>query len=135
MANKINEMVNHLEFLGYAITKLEKKTEKGPQLYIAKNPKKWSVAFWEINKEVVIYQINIMTDKKPTQPMDAFINLANEKLNITKVYHAMDEGNVSLRFEAFWFGEYAKSTFGVFLDYLTNDIQIFEKLDEKKLFF
>jgi hypothetical protein len=135
MKNKAEAICDHLEFLGFTIKKFEKKEEKNPQIYAALHPKKWNIVFWEVNPDLVMFQISVDTGKKPNKEMDACVNAANQKLFITKTYHHLIEGKTSLKFEVFYVGEYAKSLFGVFLDSFLNDVKGFKAIDVKKAFF
>ncbi len=135
MKNTTEEMASHLEFLGYTIQKPQKKEPKNPQIYAATHAKKWNLVFWEIAPELVMFQVSIAIAKKQTKEMDACVNRANEKLFIAKTYYYLADKKITLRFEAFYTGQYSKSIFGAFIDALLNDVQTFRLQDSQNAFY
>lgn len=130
----IKQMADHLEFLGYEIEKLDIEGER--EYIVARHVKNNNIMFWEMFLNFVMLKVSLTTKKKPSASIDAFINEANKKLDIAKIYYDIEDNILTLRFEAVYIGKYIKGNFGQFYEIFENDQKIACSLDSfSKLFF
>lgn len=120
----LRSMANHLEFLGYGISRLE--LAKNTEWVVAKHEDKNNWVFHQAVEGVTFVQVRISTEKKHSAQMDKAVNALNSVLDISRFYYAIEDGFVELRIEAIYLGAYSKDLFSKFYD-------LFEK-DQKRLF-
>jgi hypothetical protein len=123
MNKKIDNIINHLEFLGYKIEKVTPEKEGGKELIMALHDQKNNLLFWEMLPNFVLFRISLSSTKTHIPEMDDFVNRANKILNISKIYTEIgkNEDNVTLVFEMIYIGDYSKEIFSQFLDHFTKD--------------
>lgn len=121
MNNLLDQLGNHLEFLGYKIEKQEPKADSNRLLIIASHSKNNNIVLFEMSPGFVLLKVSLTTQRKPTPEMDAFINEANKKFDISKFYYDVDSELAIIRFEAIYTGIYSKELFGQFVDFFQKD--------------
>lgn len=123
------DIANHLEFLGYKVTKedISENETNGKYLFLAKHQKLNNVVFFNILDNSIIFKVTLTTVKKMTNEMFKYVNLANEKyLNFCKVFVNENEDNkTQLVFEVVYSGGYNKEVFSEFFNEFTADQQRF----------
>lgn len=122
-SNFHKEIIDHLEFLGYEIDKLE---AKQGYLYLAKADKKSNLLVSILNKTTVISARWSGFQVKALKSKDFFetINKVNQ-IVLSKWYYQVDEKNdeLLLIIEADYY-DYNKSTFGSFIEEFEKEIQL-----------
>ena len=123
LSNEIfKKMSDHLEFLGYKI-EIVKPSKKGDkELIFATHTQYNNVVISEITPNLILFRINLTTNKKFNDEINVYLNDANRMLNCCKVFYDIDKEMVVLRFEAIYTGDYNKEVFGQFIDMLNNDV-------------
>lgn len=135
----IDEIANHLEFLGYTVTK-ENSNEidvNEKYFYFASHQKLNNIVFFNILDNSILFKVTLSSNNKICNEMFKYVNLANEKyLNYCKVYISnKEEDKTLLVFEVVYIGGYNKTTFSEFFTELTADLQRFSAGDNfDKLF-
>ncbi len=112
----INQMSEHLKFLGYQV-------EQKDQLTIAKHPKKMNILARDFKGGIMFTSINNCTDTAKSDKAGylAYINLLNSKAQVARFY----AGNESeLYIEAWYPDYYDKNKFGVFIEAWETDSTI-----------
>lgn len=137
--SRIDDIRNHLEFLGYQVTRIGEEKVGEADIFSASHPQRYNLAILEIYPNPVLVKCNLTTSKKGISkiPDDVleFLNLANKKMVVFKVYTDIDEKNLILRFEANFAGKYDKETFGAFMSQIYDDELIFRSIENhEKLF-
>lgn len=126
----LDQISNHLGFLGYNIEKSEPKKEGEKIFFYAKHVKRNNLVFWEMAPLFSIFNITLTTDVNYKPEIAEYINKANSLLNLAKVFSfASEDGVITIRFEAIYIGEYIKETFGQFYDFIEGDQQKFNSLE------
>ncbi len=124
MSKTTEQIQNHLEFLGYKIERVSPQKEGEKEFFQATNPNKFFFTYFEIFPNFVLFKISFNYKSKQSAEMDAAINVANLLMNINKVYYQTPDGDVVLRFEATYVGDYVKEVFARFFDYFERDQRI-----------
>ena len=115
MSKTLDQMASHLEFLGYKIEKFKSEVEGVKEWLRARHPTKYTVAFFELQPNFVMFRISVTGERKPSAEMAAFLNNANSRfLTATKQYYDVVDGFPVLRWQAVYTGDYVKETFGQF---------------------
>ena len=134
--NKIDNIKNHLEFLGYDV---ESRTDdKGTKSLAAKSQGKPNLFIWfgkpEENRQHVLFSSTWNGVKKVnTVEQFNYINKLNNDLLVTKVF--IDFSDDTLMFRGAYTADYNKKAFGDFLDLFLDGIKQAMVGDEfKKLF-
>lgn len=110
----LEQIVNHLEFLGYKIEKIDP-TKEGEKIWgYARQSDRNTLAFLEMSPELILFKVSLVTKKQPSLEMDTFVNRFNMALNLSKFYYYVEDNNVVVRFEAIYTGGYLKEAFGQF---------------------
>lgn len=121
MSKTLEQIANHLEFLGYKIEKIEPKKEGDKELVIATHAKNNNMVIFEMLPSFIMFRVNLTSERKPSTEMDTFLNDANKKFDVAKVFYDNEDDNAVLRFEAIYIGEYSKEIFGQFYDMFEKD--------------
>lgn len=122
--DKINNIKNHLEFLGYSV---ESDTNpNGNRFLNATSEGKPNLSVWfgksEQNPQHTIFTSTWNGVKKVnTIEQFAYINQLNADLTITKAFIDFDDD--TLMFRAIYTGEYEKKGFGDFVDLFLSGIR------------
>jgi len=132
----LEDVKNHLEFLGYKTTIKEAKKEEDKRLLIALHDRRNNIIVIDSSTNLLFLRINLSTTKKWNDEIPEYINNANKALNCAKVYYEVEDGKISLQFETVYTGPYSKEVFGHFLDMYNNDVTMFSRVGENfdKLF-
>lgn len=126
-------MASHLEFLGYQIEREE--IEQNKELITATHPTNNNFLFFEMSPDFILFKAGLRVDKKPTQEMDAAINLINKALLISRVYYDTDGKSLTvIRVEAAYQGKYIKEGFARFHEFFEKDQQLMTQVEEFKAF-
>ena len=145
--NSIEEITTHLEYLGYKIEwedhdVLKKKdnwymigeVDEGSFRY-AEHDEKVSFFFFDVPGGVV-FNGGMATNEKASTNKTEFIeiiNCLNQKSKVTKFY-ALENNDLS--YEAYFFGNYNKSTFNTFIERYDQDTSnIFDEYPTLDKFF
>ncbi|HOQ91392.1 MAG TPA: zinc ribbon domain-containing protein [bacterium] len=119
------EINNHLEFLGYKISKEEMSGEQNKSKYIYSciHPKLNNIVFYKILDNLILFRVNLTTKKKETNEMLKYANVANDKsLNVCKVFIKLDDDKkAQISFEAIYTGHYSKEIFSEFFNEFVDD--------------
>lgn len=118
---KLKQVADHLEFLGYQVNKFETKEQTDKELMVATHLNNNNILFWEFLPNFVMFKISLTTGRKPSAKINQFINAANKKFNITRIYYDVEDSLVVLRLEAVYIGSYSKEIFGQFYEFFNND--------------
>jgi len=118
----ISGIAEHLEFLGYSVEYLKKKTPGDTQLVTAKNERLYNLVFWELPNHFVLIQAYINIKKMSDAPtMDAATESANRNMIFFKAYYVTENSAITVRLQVIYTGEYQKTVFGQFHDILERD--------------
>ncbi len=129
MTKTIEQIANHLEFLGYKTEKKVSENSKEKDFFIATHPDNNSLLFWEY-LSFVSFRVNLTTPKKsPVEKLNKFIVDANKSINISKLTYDLEESDTCLRFNAVYAGDYSKEKYGQFYNAFENDQRIISKVD------
>lgn len=130
---KLKQIANHLEFLGYQIEREENDQHK--EVITATHLTNNNFLFFEMLPDYVLFKAGLRVDKKPTQEMDVAINQINKALLISRVYYDTDGKSLEiLRIEASYQGKYIKEDFARFHEIFEKDQQLMTQVEEFKAF-
>lgn len=119
----IDDISNHLSFLGYKTTIEKAKIGGEKDIVLATHDQRNNVVIFSLTPDMLLLKINLTTNKKWDKNMSDFINNANKSFNCARVYYdTTDERLAILRFEAVYTGQYSKEVFGHFFDLFNNDV-------------
>lgn len=121
LEGKLKQIADHLEFYGYKIKTIPSDGKEAKILIAATHDKNNNVIFWELSPSIVFFQITLLTEKKPSLEIDHLVNEANKIATVCRVISIEENRIVKLRFEAIYTGEYAKTTFSQFFEFIEND--------------
>jgi hypothetical protein len=113
---KLKQMANHLEFLGYKIEKEESSGEDKRESFFARHPSNLDFSLIEIFPDVILLRILMSTKGKLSPEIDAFLNDMNKTFVISKIYREAENDIVYLRIESIYMGAYFKDIFAKFMD-------------------
>lgn len=113
---KLKQMANHLEFLGYQIEKLEATKEDKRETVFAGHPNNLNFTLLEAYPGFIILRALMSTKKPPSPEIDAFLNDINKSFVISKIYREIENNIIYLRIESIYTGDYIKELFGRFMD-------------------
>lgn len=131
----LDQIANHLEFLGYKKEITDAKDDKDRPFLIAKHSSKYNIVGIQFDPNFIRFQISLTTEKRPTERMDEFIVGANRSANISQIYYDLEEGKVILRIGAVFSGDYSKESFGLFYDWFQGDVaRLYSLKDYSKIF-
>lgn len=125
MSKTVDQIGNHLEFLGYSV-ELINPTEGAKPLLVARHGQHPSLLFWEMDTGMMLVRASFTVNNSSSRELkDAAINEMSAVVNIVNPYYEVDtsNGNVSVIFHAFYSGEYSKEVFGKFVNLLNTDIE------------
>lgn len=118
---ELQQMADHLEFLGYSTKKLDVGEER--EWVVAKHPTNNSLVFFELLPNFILFRASFSTGKKHSSEMDVAVNEANKSLNLAKFYYEVeDDGLVSVKFESIYIGDYSKGVFARFHDFFDREV-------------
>lgn len=128
------EITNHLEFLGYKVSKEELENENVQDkkyYFIARHQKLNNLLFHNISNSSVMFRVNLTTTKKESSEMLKYVNMANEKLlNCCKAFiKTGDDKKAQITFEIVYIGNYNKETFSDFFNEFVEDQKRFSAGD------
>ncbi len=134
-SNKLENIKNHLEFLGYEVE--VNTNDSGNRMLVSKSKNKPNlISFFgkpEDNFEAIIFR-SIWNGLKNIETVDQFRYL--NKMNVdglVKSYANLNDN--TLTFETLYTGDYAKKSFGDFIDLFTGEVQrTIAEVEFKKLF-
>lgn len=137
--SRIDNVRNHLELLGYHVKRIGKEKAGEINVFAATHPQRYDLIILEIYPNPVLVRCNLITKTKKISKISnevlEYLNLANEKMGVYKVYANIDEKKLVLRSEANFAGQYDKETFGAFMSQIYNDELIFRSMEDyEKLF-
>ena len=125
----LDEMANHLEFLGYKIENIPSKSEGGKPVVLAKHLNKNNMLLFKMSDGFISFCTNLNCDKKLSIEMIEYINTINYSLSISRVHvFISDDQLTTIRFEAVYIGAYSKDLFSKFYDYLMDDQKLLNSL-------
>ena len=107
-ANTLDQIVNHLQFLGYEISQENNITR-------AKHPKKMSVVIRDYKGGILFASYNVSKDSAKSDKAGflKFLNLLNANATVARFYADKD---FDLCIEAWYPNFYEKENFGVFFE-------------------
>jgi len=119
----------HLEFMGYNIEK--NKSEGGRDFLIAYHPTNANIVIAAYANKYYYFRTTLYSVKSPSKEMFDFVNRANSMMNVCRFYCTpkSDGKGSAIIFEAVYTGEYDKSTFAMFMDFVTKDHEIIRSMD------
>lgn len=122
MYKKLDYIKNHLEFLGYKVEKPEVAEGAQASLLAKHNtePNFWVV---EINPNVLILRASFSITKPVSPQLDEAMNTLSATTDVSNPCYVVDDGQVTVRFDAPYTGEYSKEVFADFFSYLTKDVE------------
>ncbi len=123
-SSTLEQIMNHLEFLGYKIERRDYKNPGDKMLFIATHPEHYNFTFIPLisqDSNFILFKLILTTDKSKSIEMDAAINRVNTAMFITRAYFQIEKGVAALRFEAVYMGEYVKDIFGKFFTQFGKD--------------
>ena len=128
------EIANHLEFLGYKVSKEEVEngsSEDKKYYFIAKHQKLNNLIFHNLLNTSVMFRVNLTTTKKESNEMLRYVNTANEKLlNFCKAFVKVDDDKkAQITFELVYIGDYNKEIFSEFFNEFVEDQKRFSAGD------
>lgn len=117
----LRDIANHLEFLGYSISRLELREDT--EWVIAKHEDNNNWILQQPSEGIIFVQIRLNTGKKHTAAMEKAVNTLNSVLDITRFFYTVDEadGLVEVRIESIYTGKYVKELFSKFYEMVEND--------------
>jgi len=121
LSSTMEQIANHLEFLGYRIDK-KVPGDKKPY-FIAYHSTRNNLVVIQYEPNFIYFRTNLTSVKPPSSNMDAFVNKANHSFSVSRFYYDKNEkekGTI-LRFSAMYIGEYSKEIFGKFIDMYKRD--------------
>jgi len=127
----IDDVSNHLEFLGYKteIKRAQKDGEK--DLLLATHDQRNNLLIFNLSPKVLLLRINLSTPKKWNDKMADYINKANKVFNCARAFYDIEDDRVTISFETAYTGQYSKDVFGHVFDLFNNDVtSIFSKVDK-----
>jgi hypothetical protein len=128
----LRNMANHLEFLGYGISRLE--LAENAEWVVAKHESNNNWVFHQVMDSVTFVQVRLRTGKKHIAKMDKAVNALNSVLDISRFYYAVEDGLVELRIEAIFTGAYSKDLFSKFYDLFERDQKRLSANEEFEVF-
>jgi len=122
-------MSKHLEFMGYKIEK--NKSDGGRDYLIAYHPTNANIVIAAYADKYYYFRTTLYSVKSPSKEMFDFVNRANSMMNVCRFYCTpkSDGTGSAIIFEAVYTGEYDKSTFAMFMDFITKDHEIIRSMD------
>jgi len=132
MSNTLEQIANHLEFLGYAVEIIKNKEEgQIPTVCTAEHSSKSNIVINEFAPNFIRFSVGLTTERRPSPEANSFVNELNGKLIISQFNYDVDEEtlNMILRFYATYIGEYSKSKFSQFYDFFNTDQQSMSTVD------
>jgi hypothetical protein len=132
----LEDVNNHLEFLGYKTEIKEAKKKGDKRFLLALHDQHNNIIIFDSSPDLLFLRINLTSAKKWSDEIPEYVNNANKALNCARVFYEIEEGKISLVFETVYTGPYSKEVFGQFFDLYNNDIVIFSRVGDNfnKLF-
>ena len=131
----LQDIKNHLEFLGYSVELQEAKKEGEMNMLLARHSKDSNFVAIEIQPNIIIFRANFQTEKAHSPQMDSAINELSSKMDVGNVFYEVEDGKAILRVDATYTGEYTKDVFARFFSLVNKDIgKIFLLESSKKAF-
>ena len=132
--NIIDNIINHLELLGYKVEK--NKNEKGKIYAYAEQDDDNLIFITETSSNFILFSVSFHTEKQPTLEMNTFSNRINKMLLLSKIYlDKTKDNNVKLVFEAVYTGDYIKENFGKFYNLFKNELNKVSSDEETAILF
>lgn len=132
MNTTLEQMSNHLGFLGFTVE--SKKEQEGRQrnFLLASHPVSYNISVMELGPDIFLFKANILSENTPGQDMDVAINAANRALAVSRIYYDVEEEKVVYRIEATYLGKYDKETFASFMSHVERDHRCLPLVEEFK---
>lgn len=132
----LEDVKNHLDFLGYKTEIREAKKKGDKNLLLALHDQRNNIIIIDSSPNLLFLRINLSSNKKWNDEIPEYINNANKALNCARVYYEVEDGKVLLIFETVYTGPYSKEAFGQFFDLYDKDITLFSTVGKNfdKLF-
>jgi hypothetical protein len=111
--NTLDQIVNHLQFLGYEITQKD-------ELRLATHPQKMNVMLRAFKGGILFTSINSCEDRARSDKIGylSFINSLNNQASVARFYADKDS---DFYIEAWYPDSYDRNKFGIFLDAWETD--------------
>ena len=122
MPQNLEQIANHLEFLGFAIEKTPGKDDVKPML-VAKSDKEPTLVIIELSPGWTFFRSNFGINKAASTAMDTAINKLSGVSDVVNPHYVVEDGKVTLRFDASYTGNYSKDVFGKFISNVLSDIK------------
>lgn len=134
MNNNLEQIINHIEFLGYTVEKIKPKEGEYSKIATAIHRDRNNMLILELDTGVFYFKVNLITKKTSSNfEMDHFSNKLNSCLDLARFYLKEEDGFICLIFEAVFIGDYNKTSFSKFIDFFDKDqnkLRLVEKFDE-----
>jgi hypothetical protein len=120
---KIGKIGDHLEYLGYEVE--SKTADDGKVLLIARHKNHFNLAVFQCTNEIVMLKATARFKKGKKLPaeLETYMNWANKILEVSHAYAEVDnEGEIVLRFETIYAGDYKKSAFAEVISIMNRDM-------------
>lgn len=119
----LEQMANHLEFLGYSVERTPAKADGEKSLILAKHSQNPNVVAIEMQPGWTLFRSSFGINKPVSQAMDIAISELSRTTDVANPHYAVEDGKVNLRFDSSYTGNYSKDVFGNFFTTFLNDIQ------------
>lgn len=117
MNKTMEQIANHLEFLGY---KIETRVDNNINYIFAGHPQNNDMIIWEMGN-MTVHRVNLASGKSFSDKMYKFFCDVNRNNSVSRFYFDIDGSQVVVRFHALYTGDYSKEIYGQFYSLFEGD--------------
>lgn len=121
MNTTLEQIKNHLEFLGYIVEIIKPEGENKIWGATAKHSRDNSLIITEVAPSIFFFRAILTTERAPSPEADKYINEINSKSDVCRTYYTIENNLMILNLECIYLGDYNKLLFSKFIELMTGD--------------